>query len=233
VKIGLLSDAHGNPLGLRTCLERLSRLGVDRVFFLGDAVGYMPGEAECLALLDEAGAECQKGNHEAMLCGELELSDESDAAYRLGEARGRLSEEDRARICAWPEIRELVLGGRRILLVHGSPEDPVSGYVYPDSDLGGFESLPYDAVITANTHRPFAARAGDILVGNVGSSGMPRDSGGLASFGVYDTDGGDFTVYRVAFDVETVTEQISGRVHPSVVECLSRVDPSPFGEVIE
>ena len=43
MKIGVVSDAHGNPYGLKTCIDFLRvRAQVARIYFLGDAVGYLP-----------------------------------------------------------------------------------------------------------------------------------------------------------------------------------------------
>jgi predicted phosphodiesterase len=233
VKVGLLSDAHGNPVGLDACLGRLREMGVDRLYFLGDAVGYMPEPERCLRSLADAGAECQLGNHEAMLLGSIPVPEDAASAYRLDDARADLAEGREAELAAWPERRELDLDGRKVLLVHGSPDDPLQGYVYPDSDLEAFASLPYDLVVTANTHRPFVRRSGDTVVANTGSAGMPRDVGDLVAFAVYDTRRGEVTVFRVRFDAGVVRERMTGRLHPSVDACLARDDPEPFGEVLE
>ena len=64
MKIGLLSDAHGNPAGLGLCLDVLRAHGVERLFFLGDAVGYLPRWLPVLAMLREQGVTCIRGNHD-------------------------------------------------------------------------------------------------------------------------------------------------------------------------
>jgi hypothetical protein len=76
-------------------------------------------------------------------------------------------------------------------------------------------------------------RSGDTVVANTGSAGMPRDVGDLAAFAVYDTRPGEVTVYRVRFDAGAVRDRMTGRLHPSVDECLARDEPEPFGELIE
>ena len=50
MKIGILSDAHGNPHGLNRCLTALKREGAERLYFLGDAVGYLPDWKDVLVL---------------------------------------------------------------------------------------------------------------------------------------------------------------------------------------
>jgi predicted phosphodiesterase len=45
--LGLISDIHGNFEALKAVLAELDRLGVDKVFCLGDVVGYYPQINEC------------------------------------------------------------------------------------------------------------------------------------------------------------------------------------------
>jgi predicted phosphodiesterase len=230
--IGLLSDAHGNPLGLRTCLEVLRQAGTHRTYFLGDAVGYLPGEADVIRTLTTEGVLCQRGNHEAMLLGDLPLDPVRDEAYGLAGVRRRLPVETLAALASWPDSREVTVDGQRLLMVHGSPRDHVGEYVYPDSDLDWFADLGYNAVFMGNTHRPFIARRGDVLIVNVGSCGLPRDQGDLASCVVYDGETQECRVLRVPMGVDSVIGQFDEPVHPLVSECLHRQAVSPFGSMV-
>ncbi|HYK66949.1 MAG TPA: metallophosphoesterase family protein [Streptosporangiaceae bacterium] len=230
--IGLLSDAHGNPLGLRSCLAALRDAGVGRVYFLGDAVGYLPGEAEVIDILLTEGVVCQRGNHEAMLLGDLDLDHRRDRAYGLASVVRRMPPGVRAVLAGWPSAREVELAGRRLLLVHGSPRDHLSEYVYPDSDIDWIGSLGYDAVFMGNTHRPFAAHRGAALVVNVGSCGLPRDQGNLAACAVYDPAANECQVLRVPMDPAAVAAQFAEPVSDLVAECLSRQAAQPFGSIV-
>lgn len=232
MRIAVLSDVHGNPIALDACLARLRGLQIDECFFLGDVVGYLPGEQECLARLESAGLQCQKGNHEAMLLGTLPIDDEADAVYGLATARARLSDSARGRLQAWPDSRRIERDGRRILFVHGAPDDPLGGYVYPDSDLSGWERLPHDVVFMGHTHRPFVTRQGSVLIANAGSVGLPRDVGNLASLAVYDTAADAATCYRVEFDVDAVIQGAGEALHPTTRACLQRRSPQFVGEVL-
>jgi len=49
--IGLVSDAHGNVFGLQRCLKLLEESAAERLFFLGDALGYFSKPKEVLELL--------------------------------------------------------------------------------------------------------------------------------------------------------------------------------------
>jgi len=230
--IGLLSDAHGNPLGLRSCLAALRAAGAGQIYFLGDAVGYLPGEAEVIDILLTEGVVCQRGNHEAMLLGDLDLDNGRDRAYGLAAVARRMPPRVRAVLADWPDAREVEVAGRRLLLVHGSPRDHLSDYIYPDSDIDWIGALGYDAVFMGNTHRPFAARRGAALVVNVGSCGLPRDQGNLAACAVYDPGANECQVLRVPMDAAAVTGQFAEPVSDLVAGCLSRRSAQPFGSIV-
>ncbi len=184
---GFLSDAHGNPLGLLTCLGELARRGAEKLFFLGDAVGYLPLENECITALDEFGVICLAGNHEAMLRGELPLDPAKNSVYGINAARARLSEHQLALIESWPYRRVLDFdNGETTLLVHGGPHDPIRQYIYADTDIAGVDAFGHRAIFVGQTHRPFVRSVGATLLVNVGSCGLPRDVVGLAACAVYD-----------------------------------------------
>jgi len=202
--IGFLSDAHGNAHGLRACLHSLERFHVDWLYFLGDAIGYLPGEQEVLQLLRSASVKCQKGNHEAMLLGDLPVPVGQEQLYRLQQVHQRITTDDYALLKTWPEQRVLEIDARRLLLVHGSPVDCLRHYIYSDADFSMFDELDYDAIIMGHTHRPFVVeRHGKIIV-NVGSCGLPRDQGDLAAFALYDTEVHCCEIYRVQLDITQI-----------------------------
>jgi predicted phosphodiesterase len=230
LRIAVLSDVHGNPTALEACLRHVERMEVDQRAFLGDAVGYLPGARECVEMLTASGFLCQQGNHESMLLEPSERAARNEAVYRLAEARSQLPEQMLSTLAAWPRSRRLEADGKRILFVHGTPDDPLEGYAYPDSDLSAWAELPFDAVFTGNTHRPFAARQGSILIANAGSVGLPRDVGDLACFLVYDSAAGNCEHYRVRFDVELALAHVD--VHPATRECLHRQATRFVGQVL-
>ena len=229
MRLAIFSDAHGNVHALRRCLEALDRLDADRRLFLGDAVGYFPYARECIELLAAGGFASQQGNHEAMLLGLPDREIDHDAVYRLAETRSELPEEMVGVIERWPLSR--VLEPERVLCVHGTPEEPLDGYAYPDSDLSSWARLPYAAVFTGNTHRPFVRREGTVLVANAGSVGLPRDVGNLACFMIYDTSAQACTHYRVRLDTDALLDQLGDRVHESVRECMQRRADQFVGEL--
>jgi predicted phosphodiesterase len=226
--LGFVSDAHGNPEGLAACLDAIEHEGAERIYFLGDAVGYLPEENAVLDLLESRRAICIRGNHEAMLLGELSVPEGREAVYRLAEARERITPRHRAWIEQWPSRLELELDGCRILLLHGSPADPLQGYLYPDSDRSALATLAFDLVALGHTHRPFLAAAGPVTVLNVGSSGMPRDAGHLAGCARYDTLTRAAAILRVPFDASGLARRWGDRIDPAAAAVLRRPANGPL-----
>ena len=206
MKLALLSDAHGNSVAFAACLEHIDRFDVDGTFFLGDAVGYLTDAGPVLRMLRESGAKCQQGNHEAMLLGDLPLDEQRDAQYRLSRQREGLDRSDRDWLATWPLTRELEINGVRMLLSHGSPTPSIVERIDADTPWAPQPGFPYEVAFIGHTHRPFIRQHDGVQLINVGSCGMPRDRGDLASFVIYDCSNREAEIFRVAFDVQRALE---------------------------
>ncbi len=222
MRIGIVSDAHGNAYALDKCLAALTKSSINEIVHLGDAVGYFPDADAVFKSLDSVGALSLLGNHEAMLLGLLKLDDAKDEAYRLRECRSKMSETRLKEISRWLPFHSRAIDGRKLLFVHGSPWDPLNGYIYPDSDLKPLFSLGFDAVFMGNTHLPFESKVDGLLAVNVGSCGLPRDHGNLLSWAIYDTSTGACQIVRHEVNVTEIMEMYGDRVSRIVVDCLNR-----------
>ncbi len=223
MKIGFVTDAHGNPFGLNACIERLNDESVDRIYFLGDAVGYWPHAERVLVVLDENGIDCIQGNHEAMLIGSLPIPEAKDRLYRLEKLKEIFPEKAKQRIQNWPLSRSIVCNQRRILVVHGRPNNPLQGYVYENDCLTENECGSMDVIVMGHTHCPYVKEEGGRLIINAGSCGLPRDRGALASCAIYDVDSHRAAILRVAFDGKTLIDSCpKSSIAKEVVDCLTR-----------
>lgn len=218
--LGILSDAHGHVGGFLEGLRLLRNAGVAEVYFLGDAIGYVPS-VEVLGHLKKGAVTCIRGNHEAMLL-ESSFDEARDEVYRFGSISGLLTADDLSYMKAWPEKLSRTVDGRRLLFVHGSPTDPTFGYVYPDADLGSYPARDFDVVFMGNTHRPFARRHQGALYVNVGSCGLPRDNVGKGSVCIYDSARDEAELVR--FDISGSASELleDPEIHPSVKRHLKR-----------
>ncbi len=227
---GIVSDAHGNVESYHLALRLLERLGARRILFLGDAVGYLPGNSVVRAVLS-GGIDAIRGNHEAMLL-EGEPAAERDSVYRLQATRRAMSGEQIAAIRRWPESQSWQAPSGCVLAVHGSPANPTNGYVYPDTDLSTFEVAEGTTVFMGHTHRPFIGTNRGVRYINVGSCGLPRDAGCFGSAALFDDETGEVRLIR--FDIrEAVRAALArvGPVHESVLAVFHR--PAPLDLVGE
>lgn len=221
-KIGILSDAHGNHLAFTAAIDFLSAQGATDFLFLGDSIGYIPNYKviENITKLKDR-IFCLKGNHEEMLL-RGGIDKERDKIYQLETTRGMLNNEHIAEIIGWPKHIDLSVGNMNILAMHGSPNDFLFDYIYPDSDLKQFQTQA-DIVFVGNTHRAFMKKSDETLFVNVGSCGMPRDDGQSGSVALWDTLTGEVELLR--FDIKQQTSETLASclpVHQSVLEIFER-----------
>lgn len=227
--IGILSDAHGNGPAFQRGVEILRDRGASRFVFLGDAIGYIPSDSVLIALSDLGKSViCIKGNHEEML---MNLNENNDL-YQLDRTKEKLSKFYLDYIKSWPESHVEQLRNREILYVHGSPEKPTHGYIYPDSDLTKVKTRA-NLVIMGNTHRPFIRNHNSKMFVNVGSCGLPRDDGRYASIATLNAKTLEVKILR--YDILTITKRFLSlhEVHPDVINLTLRRQSNLIGELID
>ncbi len=218
--IGILSDAHGHLAGFEKGLALLRRHGARSFVFLGDAVGYVPSWDVLAALhREQASFHFILGNHEEMLLAGVPRNDE---VYQIG----RLGDDDRPDLRAfaagWPRSLSLTLPCGSVLLVHGSPDHPQNGYLYPDTPLEDIR-VEHRFVFCGHTHRPFVRTAGATTFVNVGSCGLPRDDGRYGSVALFDEDSGAVRILRYGLEAEAARlPQLVPGLHPAVIKTFSR-----------
>lgn len=203
-------------------MQVIRERGAREFVFLGDAIGYIPS-AKVVRRLKALGGRihCVLGNHEAMLMHE-DIDEDRDRVYQLARVRRLLSEADMGFLASWAPSLEMNVGRFRVAFVHGSPNDPTYGYVYPDTDLNPF-GKPADYLFMGNSHYPFVRRSNDCCFVNVGSCGLPRDHGSFGAAALFDDQSGAVEVCR--FDIEAANNKLVRDIpgiHSSVIAVMSR-----------
>lgn len=232
MKIAILSDIHGNWHALEPVLHQIHREGVDRLFVLGDQVGYYYDAVRVRDALEALDCEMIAGNHERML---VAYADGSPATRetitsKYGSSFPLLVEEAGPSFVAWakalPVRKEVVVEGQRMLLCHGTPWDP-DAYVYPDTpltEIARFASEGHDAVFAGHTHHPLVRNEGSCLIVNPGSVGQSRISGGVAQWGILNLANRVYTPRATLYDTAPLKAQIAGHDphHPYLAHVLDR-----------
>lgn len=226
--IGVLSDAHGHLAAFERGLSVLRAEGATELRFLGDAVGYVP-EVGVLRALMRTDITCTLGNHEAMLLAGG-IAAESEAVYRLAEARSQLDEPALAWVKALPQAVRQTIDDCRCLFLHGSPTDAVFAYVYPDTPLAPMVDGSFDVVFMGNTHRPFVREAGGALFVNVGSCGLPRDADARGAACLFDTRTREARIVRFSIASSAAALLDRHALAPAVAALLARCRDAHDGD---
>ena len=231
--IGFLSDAHGNGPAFDRAINLLRENGAQRIYFLGDAIGYVPTTRVLDSLLNSDNTiRCIRGNHEdIMLKGSVDST--RDEVYQLEAVRAQLTPAQKALLETWPTSREITVSGQKLLLVHGSPSNPTYGYVYPDTDLTK-QVAHADWVIMGNSHYPFIREYRGVQFINCGSCGMPRDDGRYGSVALIDMTRRHARILRFNIEAEIARILEEGpEVHSSVHKIFERRSSAMIGEICD
>jgi predicted phosphodiesterase len=219
MRIGLISDIHGNLHALDAAIKALRQTGVDRFVCAGDLVGYGPFPNECVERIAGLDAVTVAGNHDLIALGRL--SDERCiplASHSLRWTRDVLRDDARAYLQALPLRLELAEG---VVVAHGSLDDPqecVSRPLQAAAQLTLLAVRHPDArhLVLGHTHRqmshtsggespgapgPATSRLGGGTLTNPGSVGQSRERAALARFAVLDLATDAAVFLSAAYDV--------------------------------
>ncbi|HJZ49519.1 MAG TPA: metallophosphoesterase family protein [Roseiflexaceae bacterium] len=179
MRIAVISDVHGNLVGLDTVLADLQTHPADQIVCLGDMIQGGPQPAEVIARLRALACPVVMGNADAwLLTGRAtgaEPTTERQLAVREWQL-ARLTAEDRGYIERFEPTVEIGLGdGRTLLCFQGSPAS-FDDIILPTTPEEEFQRLlgPYAPALMCggHTHLQQICRLGDALFFNPGSAGF-------------------------------------------------------------
>lgn len=225
MRVLVISDIHANLEALETVLDMAEAEGFDRIWCLGDMVGYGPNPNECVARLRQYDHLCVLGNHDAATLGRLNVEDfNPEAQQAILWTRTHLTGATRAYLEALPErlVEEVYT------IVHGSPRHPVWEYILtPAIAHAQFEHFHTPICLVGHTHVPvvyhyfladrehshivglypepgetYTLRDPDRWIVNPGSVGQPRDQDPRAAFALLEPEARTWSYYRVSYEVE-------------------------------
>lgn len=241
MRIAVISDIHGNLLGLEAVLTEIRASGVDQIICLGDCIQGGPQPAQVAARLRELAFPIVMGNADSfLLTGEDTALEPTDPAHwqKLLTVRewtlSQLSNEDRAYIAGFQPTVEVQLDETRKLIgFHGSPHsfDDIILPETPQADamrmLGGFE--PH-FLCGGHTHVQQIRHLGSAFYFGCGSASLPHrhNHNGpttinpwaeFAIFTVNENRRVSLDFRRVPFDIDALTAiyRASGRPYAEEV----------------
>ena len=219
MRLGLISDIHGNLLALDAVLAEIEREDLDRLVCLGDVVAG-PRANDALARIRGLDCPVIMGNWDAWSvdgmpepAGSIE-----EKLYAIGAYWAeRLDDDDRDFIRSFVPTVEVDLGpGARLLCFHGSPNSYDDWIVAttPDDEVARMlDGFGAPVLVGGHTHLQMVRRYDDALFVNPGSVGLPFarwspdavEIAPRAEYAVVTVSDGHFAVdlRRTRYDVES------------------------------
>jgi putative phosphoesterase len=232
VRLGLISDIHGNLLALNAVLDELNESGIDRLVCLGD-VAAGPEPRQTIDRLRELGCPVVLGNWDTWLLEgipPLQLQEGPKLRDQGDWSAAQLTKPDQDFLRELQPQLELDLGGTVVLCVHGSPRSALEDIhaTTPDSELAEMFNGTKPRVLAAgHTHVQLARLHGTTLIVNPGSVGLPFNSwppnGAVrmspwAEYAILTVEDGRISteLRRAPYDVPALLENArgSGMPHP-------------------
>ena len=227
MRVAIFSDIHGNRHALEAVLEDIDRQQPDRLYCLGDLVGYGAFPNEVIELIQSRGISTVVGNYDDGVGFDR---DDCGCAYRGAEMRrlGDLSlrwtrehvtPENKAFLRSLHANIRFEAEGRRVLLVHGSPRK-INEYLFEDRPLFSLERIAReseaDLLAFGHTHLPYVKDVLGVRFVNDGSVGKPKDGDPRAAYAMVDVgDGIDVQIRRVPYDVVSAASAVRGSGLPT------------------
>jgi predicted phosphodiesterase len=225
MRIGIISDIHGNLEAFEAVLQDMKLQKTDAIWCLGDNVGYGANPNECINLIKSNNVVCVKGNIEhatSVVFDSTDFNPHTDNG--LAWTRWIITEENRVYIANLPLKIEL----GNFTLVHGSPKHP---FDYITSLWEAEQAIPYlktPFCLMGHSHIPMVvtfkdekqkkirhvknrgriALSNGISFINPGSVGQPRDGNPDSSYMIYDYDSNSVTNHRIEYDIATARQKI-------------------------
>ena len=220
MRILIVSDIHANLVALETVLRNAGEF--DRIWCLGDIVGYGPEPDTCVERLRSFDPVCVAGNHDWAAIDKLDLEEFNPDARRAAIwTRDQLGVQNLDWLHSLPE--RIPTQAEKFTLTHGSPRYPIWEYVLtPAVARINFDFFDTQVCLIGHTHVPViyryhrdehAATAEplpedipvaldvDRLMINPGSVGQPRDGDARAAFALLDLDAMTLTHHRVEYNI--------------------------------
>ena len=216
MKIAIISDIHSNLEALKGVFTSIEHQQAEKVYCLGDIVGYGSYPNECVEMVREKCAVVLQGNHDAGAFDAVPIEHFNEfGRVAMRWTKKTLKPQN---INFLRGLQPATVSGV-VSLAHATPHDPSSWrYVlsWPDAERS-FKAFNTKICFIGHTHVPMLVgedrkvdglrRSVKHLV-NVGSVGQPRDGNPRSSYGLFDTDRWVYENIRVEYDVDRAAQAI-------------------------
>lgn len=226
MRLLVISDIHANLEAFDAVIADAAG-NWDKIWFLGDLIGYGPDPNECTARLREFDHIALSGNHDWAVLDKIDIDSFNDHARdAVLWARDVLTDETREFLDSLPPA---MVPNKTFSLAHASPRQPVWEYILDrDTAAFNFDHFLTRFCLVGHTHVPiiFESVGGETYVTypeygqemrlsildraiiNPGSVGQPRDSDPRAAYAFLDLEKMTWEFKRVTYDVAVTQERM-------------------------
>ena len=228
MRYAILGDIHSNLEALNNVLLDIEEKKVDKIFSIGDIVGYGADPSDCIDIAKTKFDLTVLGNHDLALVGGLDLDFFSDMAKdAIIWSQGRVECDSINFLSELPFIEEY----GDMIFAHSSLYQPEKfNYILSLEDIRksldiqddkrlsfiGHSHIPAIFMVDDISGEILEIRDEDVIVNkkkkryliNTGSVGQPRDGDPRASYIYYDDSNDKISVERVNYDLEKAASKI-------------------------
>lgn len=219
-----ISDVHANLEALESVLKDIRKRRIDRIIFLGDAVGYGPNPNECIEILKDNCKILLAGNHDRAAIGLMDVEYFNEYAREaILWTREVLTEKSRKTLETFSITKKIEK--EDLLLVHSTPKEPEAWHYLLtlwDAEIN-FHYFDERICILGHSHMPFIIErlpSGEIItykkeamlgkseryIINCGSVGQPRDRNPKACYAILGDNKAWFA--RVEYNIEKTQKKM-------------------------
>jgi len=231
--LALVSDIHANREALEAVLQDIEKQKVDKIYCLGDVIGYGSDPVACLDMVKQNCEVVLMGNHEYAVLGKLPSSQLNETAkVSIAWTQNQIDERLIPMISDLPTSASL----GELHFVHASPYEPDHWHyiLSPEHAELAFQHFTQRICFHGHSHLPtiFAGFGGQIrrqaghdfqpneetrYLVNVGSVGQPRDNDPRASYVLYDDQEDEVRFCRVEYDISAAQRKMREQDLPTML----------------
>jgi predicted phosphodiesterase len=231
MRYGFFSDVHANLEALKVVVADFKKEKLDKILFLGDAVGYGPDPNECTSIIEDVSEIKLMGNHDYAALGLIETNLFNPYAQNAMEWTKNVLNEKSLKI-----LSSFSMDHRfdRFYLVHSTPKEPQEwNYIFDLDDAeDNFNFFNKQVCLIGHSHYPAIIRKyndkhcflhdetrvqieeGFRYIVNIGSVGQPRDGSNKACYLTYDDKQKRAALKRLSYDYKKTQAKMEKRGLP-------------------
>ena len=210
MKLGIISDIHGNVEALKVVLEYFETHKVDKFVVLGDIAVKGPNPNEVVTILKELNyIAFIKGNVEEWLFDSNNLDAENKAYVDF--ALEKLTPENIEFLKHLPKQEAFLYNDKSFFVTHGDDN------AYLSIESGIYPQIDEDYLLLGHTHCFMVEKFLGTDIINPGSVGLPLDGIPKTSFVLLDCSGKEkIKIVRLAYDIDKVIQDAVDKAMPYI-----------------